>query len=146
MCTILFSECLGYFVIFFFSSIIGKKNKDKYPAVGQTPKKALVLLGIPLFLHQPSLCAAGQVPRRCGDSSEKQFTGPALTSAQHREEQQAEGGREVSSWGREVGASLAPPKQRRDIRFPSRSLPSSLACLPSSPGPDNPAHLCGFQQ
>ena len=95
---------------------------------------------------QPSLCAAGQVPHRRGDSFEKQFICLALTSAQHKEEQQAEGGREESLWGREVSASLAPPEKRRDVRFPSCSLPSSLACLPSSPGPDNPAHFRGFQQ
>ena len=38
---------------FFFSFIIEKK-KDKSPALGQAPKKSLVLLGVPLFLHQPA--------------------------------------------------------------------------------------------
>lgn len=142
---------LKIFHNFFFSFIIGKKKntQDKSPALDQAPEKSLVLLGAPLFLHQPAQ------PMRCRPNTSQTWrqlwkavhrSGPALTSAQHREEQQAEGGREVSLWGREVSASLAPPEKWRDIRFPSCSLPSSLAFLPSSPGPDNPAHFHGFQQ
>lgn len=127
---------LKIFHNFFFSFIIGKKKKkkqDKSPALDQAPEKSLVLLGAPLFLHQPAQ------PVRCRPNTSQ--TWRQLWKAVHRSGLDfcsAQGG--AAGRGRQ-GSELVGTRGERISCTPWKVKGHSLSLLQPPKQPGFPAFL-----